>query len=94
MNYGLQLYSVRDLAKEHYEEALRRVAEMGYSMVEPAGFFGLPANEVAAMLRHYGLTVCSTHVLLQRVFPTQGSRLDLLDRRQILSRLRHWGSSP
>jgi len=61
MNYGLQLYSVRDLAKEHYEEALRRVAEMGYSMVEPAGFFGLPANEVAAMLRHYGLTVCSTH---------------------------------
>ena len=60
MNYGLQLYSVRDLAKVNYEQALRQVAEMGYAMVEPAGFFGLPANEVAAMLKHYGLTACST----------------------------------
>ena len=37
MNYGLQLYSVRDLAKEHYEEALRRVAEMGYKTMLAEG---------------------------------------------------------
>ncbi|MBQ2735650.1 MAG: sugar phosphate isomerase/epimerase [Clostridia bacterium] len=65
MNYGLQLYSVRDLAKENYEEALKQVAAMGYKMVEPAGFFGLPASEVAAMLKHYGLTACSTHTGFQ-----------------------------
>ena len=68
MNYGLQLYSVRDLAQENYDEALRRVAEMGYTMVEPAGFFGLPATEVAAMLKHYGLTACSTHTGTKLLF--------------------------
>ena len=57
MNYGLQLYSVRDLAKENYEEALKQVAAMGYKMVEPAGFFGLPASEVAAMLQKSGKPV-------------------------------------
>ena len=34
MQYGLQLYSVRDLAKENFEQALKQVAEMGYTMVE------------------------------------------------------------
>lgn len=61
MQYGLQLYSVRDLAKENFEQALKQVAEMGYTMVETAGFFGLAAEDVAAMLKKYGLTACSTH---------------------------------
>lgn len=61
MNYGLQLYSVRDITKDDFEGALRNVAEMGYTMVEPAGFFGHKAEDVAAMLKHYGLTCCSTH---------------------------------
>lgn len=61
MNYGLQLYSVRDITKDDFEGALRRVAEMGYTMVEPAGFFGHKAEDVAAMLKNYGLTCCSTH---------------------------------
>lgn len=59
--YGLQLYSVRDAAEKDYETALRKVAEMGYAKVETAGFFGHAANEVAAMMKHYGLRVCSTH---------------------------------
>ena len=61
MNYGLQLYSVRDITKDDFEGALRAVAEMGYKMVEPAGFFGNKAEDVAAMLKHYGLECCSTH---------------------------------
>ena len=68
MNYGLQLYSVRDVTKIDFDGALRAVAEMGYKMVEPAGFFGLPANEVKAMIDHYGLTVCSTHTKYTEVF--------------------------
>jgi len=32
------------------------------------------------------------HVLLQGIFPTQGSNLRLLHYRQILNRLRDWGS--
>lgn len=61
MNYGLQLYSVRDITKDNFEGALRQVAEMGYKMVETAGFFGNKAEDVAAMLKNYGLTCCSTH---------------------------------
>ena len=34
MEYGIQLYSVRDLSKESLEEALRQVAEIGYKFVE------------------------------------------------------------
>lgn len=68
MKYGLQLYSVRDITKDDFDGALRAVAEMGYKMVEPAGFFGLPAAEVKAMLDHYDLEVCSTHTKYSEVF--------------------------
>ena len=67
MNYGLQLYSVRDSAKVDYEETLRQVAEMGYTMVETAGFFDHPAEEIAGWLKKYGLTVCSTHTGIDKL---------------------------
>lgn len=68
MKYGLQLYSIRDMAEESFEKTLRTVAEMGYEMVESAGFFGHSAEEVKAMLDHYGLTLCSTHTSQKEVF--------------------------
>ena len=68
MKYGLQLYSIRDMAEENFEKALKTVAEMGYELVESAGFFGHSAEEVKAMLDHYGLTLCSTHTSYREVF--------------------------
>ena len=68
MKYGIQMYSLRDVTVENLEEAFRAVAEMGYKLVEPAGFFGHPAEEVKAMLDHYGLEVCSTHTPYNHVF--------------------------
>ncbi len=65
MNYGLQLYSVRDAAEQNFADMLRQVAEMGYRMVEPAGFFGQKAEDVAVMLREYGLTASGTHTGLR-----------------------------
>ena len=59
--YGIQMYSIRDLAKEDLEAALRTVAEQGYKYVEFAGFFGHSAEEVASWLKKYGLTVSGTH---------------------------------
>ena len=50
MQYGLQLYSVRDVTDKNMEYALEKVAEMGYSFVEFAGFFGIPAKEIKRML--------------------------------------------
>ena len=61
MEYGLQLYSVRDITENDFEGALRQVAEMGYAMVEPAGFFGNDGKTVAKWLDKYGLKCCSTH---------------------------------
>ena len=68
MTYGLQLYSVRDVAAQNFEDTLKQVAEMGYDMVETAGFFNHSAEEVKAMLAHYGLTICSTHTSCNQVF--------------------------
>ena len=65
MNYGLQLYSVRDAAEKQFGEMLKEVAGIGYHAVETAGFFGLDAKEVAELLRGCGLTVCGTHTGLQ-----------------------------
>lgn len=61
MDYGLQLYSVRDLTEKDLDGALRAVSELGYKYVEFAGFFGHPAAEVRAMLEKYGLRVSGTH---------------------------------
>ena len=67
MDYGIQMYSVRDLTKTSLDDALRQVSELGYKFVEFAGFFGHSAEEVKAMLDKYGLRVSGTHTGWQEV---------------------------
>lgn len=67
MEYGIQMFSVRDLTKDSLDEALRQVAELGYKFVEFAGFFGNSAEDVKAMLDKYGLKVSGTHTGWQEV---------------------------
>lgn len=58
---GLQLYSVGgDMAKS-VPETLKRVAGLGYSQVEFAGYFGIDAAEMKRMLDEYGLEAVSSH---------------------------------
>ena len=59
--YGIQFYSVRDSMEADFEGTLKKVAEMGYSYVEFAGFFNHSAEEVKALLDKYGLVVTGTH---------------------------------
>lgn len=61
MNYGLQLFSVRDFTEKDLAETLKQVAKIGYKKMEFAGFFGHSAEEVKAMLEENGLTVSGTH---------------------------------
>ena len=61
MNYGIQMYSIRDLAEKDLEGALRLVSELGYKYVEYAGFFGHSAEEIAAWQQKYGLICSGTH---------------------------------
>lgn len=60
-NYGLQLYSVRDITANDLEGALKQVAELGYKNMEFAGFFGNSAETVKEWLKKYGLSVTGTH---------------------------------
>lgn len=69
MEYGLQMFSLRDITPTDLEGALRRVAEMGYRFVEFAGFFGHSAAEVRRMLDTYGLEVSGTHTRLCELAP-------------------------
>jgi sugar phosphate isomerase/epimerase len=64
MEYGIQMYSIRDFAEKDLDAALGAVAEIGYKYVEFAGFFGHTAAEVKAMLDKYGLKVSGTHTQL------------------------------
>jgi len=63
--YGLQLYSVRDITKDDLAGAMKQVAELGYKFVEPAGFFGHTADEFNAMLKEYDLKLSGTHSSLK-----------------------------
>lgn len=67
MQYGIQMYSVRDITEKNMDGALKALSEMGYEKVEFAGFFGIPANEIKAMLEKYGLTVSGTHTGWQEI---------------------------
>lgn len=59
--YGLQLYSVRDVSNENLKLTLKKVADMGYKTVEFAGFFGNSAEDVKSWLDEYGLKAVGTH---------------------------------
>lgn len=61
MNYGIQLYGVRDIAEKDLSGAIEKVAKLGYASVEFAGFFGHTADEVNDMLRKNNITVSGTH---------------------------------
>ncbi|MFA5204226.1 MAG: sugar phosphate isomerase/epimerase [Lentisphaeria bacterium] len=58
---SVQLYSLRDASAQDFPGVLKRVAAMGYQGVEPAGFYGLTAAEVAKIVKDLGMTVSSTH---------------------------------
>lgn len=65
MEYGLQLYSVRDLTQENFEQAVCRVAGLGYKFVETAGFFGRTAEQFNALMEQTGLRLSGTHTPLK-----------------------------
>ena len=64
---GLQLYSVREDMKSDPEGSLKKVAGMGYKVVEHAGyadrkFYGFTPSEFKKMLEDLGMKMYSGHV--------------------------------
>ena len=67
MKYGIQLYSVKGFMMNDVKDTLRQIAEMGYNMVEPAGFFETSAEDFKAWCDEYGLEVCGSHSGLKKL---------------------------
>ncbi len=61
MKYGIQLYSMRDLAEKDFEGAVAKAAEIGYSSIEFAGFFGRSAGQVVSLLQKNNIELFGTH---------------------------------
>lgn len=61
---ALQMYTVRDEAANDFKGAYRRIAEMGYQGVQPAGYGNLPAEEFRTMIDELGVEVVGPHLNL------------------------------
>ncbi len=72
---ALQLYTLRALAQEDFEGTVRKVAEMGYVGVEPAGFPGSTPEAAGKLFAELGLQVPSAHTAL----PLGDSKNEVLD---------------
>ena len=57
---GLQLYTLRQAAEQDFRGVLKRVADMGYKLVEPAGFWDLRPSEFIRIVRDLGMDVISS----------------------------------
>lgn len=63
MSYSLQLYTLRNAMSEDLPGTIKRVAEIGFTQVEPYNFVAT-ANELGAALKENGLTAPSGHAPL------------------------------
>ena len=61
MEYGIQMYSLRDMTPTDMEGALSTVAALGYKKVEYAGFFDNTAAQIVSWMDRFGLSVSGTH---------------------------------
>ena len=68
-NYGLQMFSLRDITKEDLKGALAAMAKIGYKKVEFAGFFGCDAKDVKSWLDEFGLEASGTHTAIEEIAP-------------------------
>ena len=61
---GLQLYTLRGPLSQDFDGTVARVAEIGFSEVEFAGYGDKTPSQIAKLLTDHGLTAPATHVLI------------------------------
>jgi sugar phosphate isomerase/epimerase len=77
---SIQLYSVREEAAADYDATIRRIADMGFTCVEPAGFPGTTPEKAAALFQELGLKAPSAHCGL----PLGDDRNRIIEEAQLL----------
>lgn len=65
--FNIQLYSLRELTRNGFLGVFERIAEIGYTGVEFAGYGNLSASQMKELLDQYGLKSISSHVPLERL---------------------------
>ena len=63
MSYSIQLYTLRNAVQEDLQGTIRKVADIGFTQVEPYNFVAM-AKELGAALKENGLTAPSGHAPL------------------------------
>ncbi len=69
VEYGLQLFSIRDMAEKDLKATLKYVAEIGYKYVEFFSFYDHPVEEIKEWLDELGLHCCGLHVSMKQISP-------------------------
>lgn len=64
---AIQLYSVRDVTETDYTGTLKKLAKMGYTGVEFAGYGGLSAQEMKDTLASNNLKPVGSHIGIKRL---------------------------
>jgi sugar phosphate isomerase/epimerase len=60
--FAVQLYSIRDVVQQDIPGSFAKLANLGYTGVEFAGYYGLSATEVKKLLNDNGLKSAGSHV--------------------------------
>ncbi len=58
---AVQLYSVRDYASKDFPAVLKKIADIGFKAVEPAGFWNMRPTELKKRVEDLGMFICSSH---------------------------------
>jgi len=66
-DFSIQLYSVKDETAKDFAKTLEKIAKIGYTSVEFAGYGGFAAKEMKALLDAYGLKSLGTHTGSQKL---------------------------
>ena len=72
---SVQLYTVRQACAQDFPGTLRKIADIGYKGVEPAGLHGMEPKAAAALIEDLGMVVSSSHVAM----PTAENVRQLVD---------------
>ena len=58
---SVQLYSVRDYCAKDFVAVLKKIADIGYKGVEPAGFWNIRPSELKKIVEDLGMKIYSSH---------------------------------
>ncbi|MDQ0198001.1 sugar phosphate isomerase/epimerase family protein [Neobacillus ginsengisoli] len=64
---AVQMFTLRDECEKDFAGTLKKVADLGFDGVEFAGYYGLTAIEVKALLDELGLKAAASHVPLEEL---------------------------